>query len=415
MFDTDHVYDEFCHGRLVDPYPLYHRLRNQEPVHFSDRLESWVVTRYDDVLSLTQDKRLSSDRMEFYLNPIPLELRETLGPLTESMSRWMSMTDPPDHTRLRGLVTNAFTPRIVEGLAPRIQRICDGLIDAFGTGGEVDLIGQFAYPLPAIVICEMLGIPTDDHRQFRKWSEDIVTFSGGSGLVLEHVAQQAQQSQSELMRYFTELVELRRLDPRQDLISALIAVEEQGDKLTELELYSMCVQLFVAGHETTMNLIGNGMLALLEHPAQLDRLRAEPARTRIAVEEFLRYDSPVQRAGRIAREDLDLRGQRIKKGDSVMLMFGAANRDPCQFVDPDRFDIGRNPNKHLAFGWATHFCIGAPLARLEAQFAFDTLLRRLPEIHLVGAEPLAWRQSMAMRGLRALTVDLVRVLPVASS
>ncbi len=242
-----------------------------------------------------------------------------------------------------------------------------------------------------------------------------MAFSAGSGIVLEHVAKQAQQSQSELVQYFTELIELRRRDPREDLISALIAVEEQGDKITELELYSMCVLLFVAGHETTMNLIGNGMLALLEHPAELDRLRANPARTQLAVEEVLRYDSPVQRAGRLAREDFCLRGQRIKKGDSVMLMFGAANRDPCQFADPDRFDIRRTRNKHLAFGWGTHFCIGAPLARLEAQIAFDTLLRRLPEIHLAGPEPLVWRQSMAMRGLKSLPVKLVRVQPATTS
>ena len=409
-FETDNDYEMFCRGRLADPYPFYHRLRAEEPVHFSQRLGTWVLTRYDNIMAVTRDKLLSSARMDFYLNPISTQLHDRLGPLTETMSRWMSMNDPPDHTRLRGLVTEAFSPRMVDGLAPRIQQICDSLIDAFGDHGQVDLIDHFAYPLPATVICEMLGIPSGDQQQFRAWSEDIVAFSAGSGIMLQHVAEQAQRSQSELVRYFRDLIAQRRRRPKEDLISALIALEKQGNKLTEMETHSMCVQLFVAGHETTTNLIGNGLLALLDHPAVLRRLRAEPTFTRSAVEEFLRYSSPVQRAARVAGEDFQIRGNRIKEGDSVMLMFGAANRDPSQFADPDHLDIGREPNNHLAFGWGPHFCIGAPLARLEARIAFATILRRLPEFHLTG-KPLEWRPTMAMRGLKSLPIELEEARP----
>ena len=315
------------------------------------------------------------------------------------------MNDPPNHTRLRGLVTEAFSPRMVDGMAPRIQRICDSLIDEFGDHGQVDLIDHFAYPLPATVICEMLGVPSGDQQQFRDWSEDIVAFSAGSGIVLQQVAEQAQKSQSELVLYFRDLIVQRRRRPRQDLISALIALEKQGNKLTEMEIHAMCVQLFVAGDETTTNLIGNGLLALLDHPTVLRRLRVEPTLNRSAVEEFLRYDSPVQRAARVASEGFQIRGKRIKEGDSVMLMFGSANRDPLQFTDPDRLDICRKPNNHLAFGRGTHFCIGALLARLEARIAFATVLRRLPEFHLTG-KPLKWRTTMAMRGLKSLPIEL---------
>lgn len=401
-------YEMFCQSCLDDPYPFYHRLRAEDPVHFSQRLGTWVFTRYDDVMTLTQGDRLSSERMDFYLNPIPVGIRKTLGPLSETMSRWMALNDPPDHTRLRGLVSRAFTPRMVDALTLRIQEICDELIDGFEQRGQVDLITQFAYPLPATVICDMLGIPSEDQERFRGWSEDIVAFSAGSGMLLEQVAKKAQKSQLELIDYFRDFIELRRQQPKEDLISCLIALRAEGDRLTEVEMHSMCVQLFVAGHETTMNLIGNGLLALLKHREDLERLRADPELMPSAVEEFLRYDSPVQRTGRLAREDFEIRGRQIRKGDSVMLMFGAANRDPEKFVEPDRFDLGRNPNNHLAFGWGPHFCIGAPLARLEAKIAFRTILRRLPEFHLAG-KALRWRRSMAMRGLESLPAELLQV------
>ena len=400
-------YALFCRGRLPDPYPLYDRLRDEDPVHFSEPLKTWVLTGYDDVKEATSDDRLSSDRMAFYLNPIAAEKRDKLGSLGAYMSRWMSMKDPPDHTRLRNLVNKAFTPRSIEELEPRIQAITDRLIDDLADGGQIDLIDRFAYPLPATVICEMLGIPADEQKEFRRWSADIVAFSAGSGMVLEEVAEQAQASQSALVDYCRRIIGQRRRQPKGDLISRLIAVsvEGEGTQLTELELHAMCVLLFVAGHETTANLIGNGVLALLQRPGDLRRLRERPGLIDTAVEEFLRFDSPVQRAGRVAREELEIRGTRIGKGDSVMLMFGSANRDSRHFREPDRLALDRKPNRHLGFGRGRHVCIGAPLARREAQIAFKTLLSRLPKIELAETQP-TWRPSMAMRGLEALPVEL---------
>ena len=397
-------YELFCKSRLADPYPFYHRLRTEDPVHFSDTLQTWMLTSYDDVAAATGDARLSSDRMQFYLNPISAESRPKLASLCEYMSRWMSMKDPPDHTRLRGLVNKAFTSRSVDEMTPRIREISQNLIADLGDGGRADLVGQFAYPLPATVICEMLGIPSDEQTQFRQWSSDIVAFSAGSGLLLEEVSASAQESQLALVEYCRRIIDRRRRQPQDDLISRLISVEQEGTQLNELELHAMCVQLFVAGHETTTNLIGNGVLALLQHPRDFQQLREHPELIESAVEEFLRYDSPVQRAGRIVHEDLEIRGRRIEKGQSVMLMYGAANRDPDQFADPDRLILSRQPNRHLAFGRGPHFCVGAPLARLEAQIAFETIFSRLMEIRLSDRE-LRWRPSMAMRGLESLEVE----------
>ena len=397
-------YQLFCQSRLADPYPFYHQLRTEDPVHFSDTLQTWMLTTYDDVATATGDARLSSDRMQFYLNPISAESRPGLASLCEYMSRWMSMKDPPDHTRLRGLVNKAFTSRSVDEMTPRIREISQNLITDLDDGGRADLIGQFAYPLPATVICEMLGIPSDEQTQFRQWSSDIVAFSAGSGLLLEEASTSAQESQLALVEYCRRIIDQRRRQPQDDLISRLISVEQEGTQLNELELYAMCVQLFVAGHETTTNLIGNGMLALLQHPQDFEHLRTHPELLESAVEEFLRYDSPVQRAGRIVHEDLEIRGRGIEKGQSVMLMYGAANRDPDQFADPDRLILSRQPNRHLAFGRGPHFCVGAPLARLEAQIAFETIFSRLADIQLPDGE-LRWRPSMAMRGLESLEVE----------
>jgi cytochrome P450 len=397
-------YQLFCQSRLADPYPFYHRLRTEDPVHFSDTLQTWMLTSYDDVAAATGDARLSSDRMQFYLNPISAESRPKLASLCEYMSRWMSMKDPPDHTRLRGLVNKAFTSRSADEMIPHIREISQNLIADLGDGGRADLIGQFAYPLPATVICEMLGIPSDEQTQFRQWSSDIVAFSAGSGLLLEAAAESTQESQLALVEYCRRIIDQRRRQPQDDLISRLISVEQAGTQLNELELYAMCVQLFVAGHETTTNLIGNGVLALLQHPRDFQQLREHPELIESAVEEFLRYNSPVQRSGRIVLQDMEINGKRLREGESLMLMYGAANRDPGQFTDPDRLILGRQPNRHMAFGRGPHFCVGAPLARLEAQVAFETILSKLTDIQLPDGE-LRWRPSMAMRGLESLEVE----------
>jgi len=312
--------------------------------------------------------------------------------------------DPPDHTRLRGLVSKAFTPKALESLRPRIQQIVDGLLDQIERRGEMDLIEEFAYPLPVIVICEMLGVPVKDHERFKHWGLDIAR--GLDAIMLppdSEVGKRSVSGRRALAEYFRALIAERRAAPRDDMLSALIAAEEAGDKLSEEELLASCILLLVAGHETTVNLIGNGTLALLKHPEQLRRLRENPGLIGSAVEELLRYDGPVQRTARIPSEDLVIGGKTIPKGEMVMPFLGAANRDPAQFPDPDRLDITRTDNRHIAFGMGIHFCLGAPLARMEGQIAISTLLRRLPKLALASQLP-EHRQSLTLRGLVSLPV-----------
>jgi cytochrome P450 len=301
-------------------------------------------------------------------------------------------------------VSKAFTPRVVETLRPKIQAIVGRLLDRVEGAGAMDLIDDFAYPLPVIVICEMLGVPVADRDRFRQWGLDIargldsVMLPPDSEVITRSIA-----SRTALTQYFRELIAERRASPRSDLLSGLIAVEEAGDKLTEQELLATCILLLVAGHETTVNLIGNGTLALLRHPDQRQRLRESPALIVSAVEELLRYDGPVQRTARIPSEDVVIGGRRIAKGEMVMPFIGAADRDPAQFPDPDRLDIGRTENRHIAFGLGIHFCLGAPLARLEGQIAINTLVQRLPKLALATDTP-QYRQSLTLRGLTALPV-----------
>jgi len=312
--------------------------------------------------------------------------------------------DPPDHTRLRSLVSKAFTPRVVEGLRPRIQQIVDGLVERALAKGGMDLIEEFAYPIPVIVICEMLGVPVADHERFKGWSLDIAR--GLDAIMLPPdsvVGMRSGTSRRALAEYFRGLIAERRAAPREDLLSALIAAEEAGDTLSEDELLATCILLLVAGHETTVNLIGNGTYALLRHRDELRRLRENPGLIGTAVEELLRYDGPVQRTARIPSEDVTIDGRKIRAGEMVMPFIGAADRDPAQFPDPDRLDIARADNRHIAFGWGIHFCLGAPLARVEGQIAINTLLQRLPKLALATEKP-EHRQSLTLRGLTSLPV-----------
>jgi pimeloyl-[acyl-carrier protein] synthase len=314
-------------------------------------------------------------------------------------SKWILFRDPPDHTRLRALVSAAFTPRIVQALAPRIADIAEGLLDEVEPTGSFDLIRDYAFPLPVIVIAELLGIPPQDRMRFRDWSIAL-----GAAIDLRtspDVYVAASEATGEVTAYLREIVAERRAEPREDLVSALIAAESEGGPLDEEELIAMCVLLLVAGHETTVNLIGNGVLALLRHPEQLELLRSRPDLYDGAVEELLRFDSSVQFTFRYAREDIELRGRSISRGEQVGLVLGSANRDPERFSDPDRLDVTRASLHHLAFGMGIHFCLGAPLARLEARLALETLFRRLPGLRLV-EEPLRWRPGIGFRGLEAL-------------
>jgi cytochrome P450 len=381
---------------VADPYPTYHRLRTEDPVHHSP-LGFWVLTRYEDVAGSLRDPRLAKEAIATFV-------AERLGITPVGIGLSMLDRDPPDHTRLRGLVSKAFTPRVVEVLRPHIQQIVDGLLDRVEGRGEMDLIEDFAYPLPVVVICEMLGVPVEDRDRFKTWGLDIAR--GLDAVLLgpeSEVVKRSSASRMALADYFRELIARRRAEPRADMLTDLIAAEEAGDKLTENELLATCILLLVAGHETTVNLIGNGSLALLRHPDQLQRLRDNPGLIGTAVEELLRFDGPVQRTARIPSADIAIGGKVIPKGDMVMPFIGAADRDPAQFPEPDRLDIGRTDNRHIAFGWGIHFCLGAPLARVEGQIAINTLVRRLPKLALATEAP-AFRQSLTLRGLSALPV-----------
>ena len=381
---------------VADPYPTYRQLRAEDPVHHSP-MGFWVLTRYDDVVAALRDPRLAKEAIAAFVAarfgaPVPI------------MGLSMLDRDPPDHTRLRSLVSKAFTPRVVEGLRPRIQQIVDGLLTRALEKGSMDVIEEFAYPIPVNVICEMLGVPVEDHERFKGWSLDIAR--GLDSILLprdSEVPKRSVASRTALAEYFRELIAKRRASPRSDLLSALIAAEEAGDKLSENELLATCILLLIAGHETTVNLIGNGTLALLRHPDQLRRLRENPALIGTAVEELLRFDGPVQRTARIPSEDVVIDGHTIAKGEMVMPFIGAADRDPAQFPDPDRLDIGRTDNRHIAFGWGIHFCLGAPLARVEGQLAINTLVQRLPSLALATDAP-EFRESLTLRGLKSLPV-----------
>jgi cytochrome P450 len=315
----------------------------------------------------------------------------------------MLVSDPPDHTRLRALVQKAFTPRMIDQLRPRIVTVVAELLDRMAERqGPVDLIAEFAYPLPVVVIAELLGVPAEDRVKFQEWSALLA--ASVDPLISSELMDRVTWAREALHAYLREIIAERRQQPRSDLISALVAVEERGDVLSEPELVVMCTLLLVAGHETTVNLIGNGVLALLRHPDQLERLRADPSLIGSAVEELLRFDAPVQLTGRIAVEPVQIEGQTIEPGQWILPLLGGANHDPAQFAEPERLDLGRNPNPHVAFGRGIHFCLGAPLARLEGQIAIGALVRRFRTLALAG-EPVR-RDQITLRGLKSLPVSI---------
>ena len=382
---------------VADPYPTYRRLRTDDPVH-QNPLGFWVLTRYEDVMATLRDARAVKE-------PIAAFVAARFGAAVPAIGFSMLDRDPPDHTRLRGLVSKAFTPKMVERLRSEVQAIVDGLLDAVEGAGTMDLIEQFAYPLPVTVICQMLGVPVKDRERFKQWGLDIAR--GLDAIMLppdSEVARRSVASRQALTAYFRELIAERRATPRADVLSDLIAAEEAGDRLSEPELLATCMLLLIAGHETTVNLIGNGTLALLRHPDQLRLLRERPGLIGTAVEELLRFDGPVQRTARIPSEDITIDGRTIPKGELVMPFIGAADRDPAQFPEPDRLDITRTDNRHVAFGLGIHFCLGAPLARVEGQIAINTLLRRMPRLALATERPV-FRQSLTLRGLESLEVS----------
>ena len=385
---------------IRDPYPHYERLRTSDPMHLTP-FGAYVASRHAEVSLVMRDKRFGKDYIERTKRRYGPKIMEE--PVFRSMSHWMLQQDPPDHTRLRGLVVKAFTARRVEDMRPRIQEIVDQTLDRIAPQGHMDLIEDFAFRLPVTIICDMLGIP-EEHR------EVFYTSSRDGGRLLDPVpltkAEIEQANAGNLMAqmYFQQLFELRRKNPGDDLTTQLVQAEEDGSKLSNEELTANIILLFGAGHETTVNLIGNGLLALHRNPDQLALLKANPDLIGNAIEEFLRYDSSVQLTGRVALEDIDdLGGKKIPKGESVLCLLGSANRDPAVYPDrPDRLDITRPKIRPLSFGGGIHLCLGAQLARIEAEVAVSTLLRRLPDLKLDNAENPEWRPTFVLRGLKNL-------------
>jgi pimeloyl-[acyl-carrier protein] synthase len=385
----------------TNPYPFYHQLRAMDPVLWVPGVMGrgvWIVTGYHECSSALRDHRLGKEGYRALPPDQVPPLFRSLG----SARANMLFKDPPDHTRLRGLVNQAFTPRVLERLRPHIQEIAEQLISQIAAGGEAELITAFAFPLPVIVIAELLGVPPEERDRFKAWSGPLAATTDPTAT--PEMVERSLAAVEELNAFFQPIIAERRRAPRQDLISLLAGARDAGDKLSEEELLATCRLLLVAGHETTVNLIGNATLALLKHPDQRALLTARPELIPAAVEELLRYDSPVQLTGRFALEDADLGGHAIRPGDTVLAVLGAANRDPAQFPDPDQLDLTRpNAGSHVSFSQGIHYCLGAPLARMEGQIALSALLRRLPGLALAGGE-LEYRGNMTLRGLQRLPV-----------
>jgi cytochrome P450 len=397
---TEPLFNPLSPEFIRDPYPHYERLRTTDPMHVTP-LGSFVASRHAEASLVLRDKRFGKDYVERTKRRYGPQIMEE--PVFRSMSHWMLQQDPPDHTRLRGLVVKAFTARRVEDMRPRIQQIVDETLDQIAPNGQMDLIEDFAFRLPVTIICDMLGIPEEHREVFYASSRD-------GGRVLDPVPmspaeiEKGNAANAMAQMYFQQLFELRRKSPGDDLTTQLVHAEEDGSKLSNEELTANIILLFGAGHETTVNLIGNGLLALHRNPDQLALLKSNPALITNAIEEFLRYDSSVQMSGRVALEDIDdIGGKKIPKGEGVLCLLGSANRDPAVYPDrPDRLDITRPNVRPLSFGGGIHFCLGAQLARIEAEVAIASLLRRLPDLRLDNAENPEWRPTFVLRGLKRL-------------
>ena len=395
-----YVFDTRAPDVLRDPYPAFRRLREEDPAHWSPALKGWVLTRYADVKTCMTDDRFSADRISPFRDSLSERERSRIPDLLRDLGYWMVFNDPPLHTRLRGLANQAFTSRAVERLTPRVEELVDELIDRFVEAGETDLIADFAFPLPVMVIAHMLGVPLDDIEQFKVWSDDLATFVGSSQMTPDKRAR-AQAAVEALEGLFRDLFAARRKAPGEDLISGLIAASDAEGGLTDEQLLATCVLLLFAGHETTMNLIGNGFYHFSRNPEVLAQLAANPGLAESAVEEILRYDGPGLAMTRVPLEPVTLHGQTMEPGQRIFAMVAAANRDPEEFPGAEAIDIAREQNRHLAFGHGIHFCLGAPLARLEARIAYPTLARRLSRLEPRGPEP-EWVDSLSFRGVRSL-------------
>lgn len=405
----DPVFDPFDPEWATNPFPLYADLRRRAPVH-RNALGFWVFARHADCLALLRDRRTSAD--DAYIDPERLSAEFRFGSGADDPEvtarrdmRPFLFRDPPDHTRLRGLVSKAFTPKVVESLRARTQQIVDELLDTAFEADRVDLLESFAYPLPVRIICDMLGVPVADQDRFKSWSTSLARGLDPDFLLTGEAIKDRDDAVMQFAQYFFELLAERRRSPGDDLLSRLVEVEDDGGVLSEAELLSTCILLLVAGHETTVNLISGGTLALLRHPDQLERFRTDPEVTRSGVEEMLRYVSPVQLTGRAMIEDIEIAGVTLRAGDFVMVLIASGNHDADQFPDPERFDVGRTSNNHLGFGFGIHHCLGAPLARMETQVALTSLVRRAPDLAVTVDEP-TYKTNVVLRGMESLPVAM---------
>src|SRR5438876_357735 len=384
---------------LANPYPLFEELRTKAPVYWDPFLHAWVVTRYQDVVRVLHD--FSADRTPTpeYLEKIGLG---DIAPIAQVMVKQMLFLDPPTHTRIRSLASYAFTPQRVEILRGHIRDVVKRLIDDVAPRGKMDVIADLAEPLPYVITAEMLGVPVEDAPQLKIWSQDFAEMLGNFQHNPDHFPR-VRRSVEEMTKYFESAIREIKKHPREGLIQSFLTAEIDGDRFTEEEVVANTIVTMVGGQETTTNLIGNGILTLLRHQDQLERLKADMSLIPSAVEELLRYESPSQHTARLAPDDVTLGGKMIRKRQAVIAVMGAANRDPERFPEPDQLDLGRQDNRHLAFAWAGHFCFGAPLARIEGQTAFAAVLRRMPNIKLEPG-PIIWRENLGLRGLKALPV-----------
>lgn len=393
----------FTNEIVQDPYPTYTRLLEQGPIHYVEvagKWAVWSVFSHAECSSVAKDPRCSAKRAQQMLLPLPLSRQSEFKELARMLSLWLIFMDPPEHSRLRKLLNKGFSQAALEGLRAQMEEIVNRMLEPLERSSEVELMSEFANPMPVRVISEMMGVPEALHGTFVEWSRAIAAFRGNPNRTVEE-AQAAQDALIAMTEFFRKAVADRRRNKGTDLISLLIDIEEEGDALTEEELYAQCIALLFAGHETTRNLIGNGMYTLLQHPRETAELRDNPELIRSAVEEFLRYESPVQFTARVLKEEMEVCGQRIPQGWTVLCMLGAANRDPKQFKEPNQLNLKRLNNQHLAFGAGPHFCIGNQLARLEGQVAVMNLVKRFPKMKLAGPRPI-WADTFGLRGLKTL-------------
>ncbi|HYV56186.1 MAG TPA: cytochrome P450 [Candidatus Nitrosopolaris sp.] len=388
---------------VQDPFPLYAWLRDRDPLHWSASLNAWVVTRYADVVTIfNRPETFSSDRFRKIDDRYASD-RPAVRAVGDVLGRWLVFRDPPDHDRLRSLLQSSFTPKQLETSRDRVQRTADALLDRVVARGTMDFIRELAFPLPATVIAGLMGAPEEDLEAIKIWSDRLAAYLGGAVDERDNFTE-ASAGIGHLVEYFRGLLRERAARPRDDLMSLMLRAEHEGDRLTHDEVVANCILLLFAGHETTTNLIGNGLFHLLRHPAQAALLRADPTLLHGAVEECLRYDGPVPATLKIATEDVPWHGRTIRKGDMVIPVLASANRDPRQFPDPDTLDVRRPAERHLAFAWGIHFCLGAWLARLEARVVLETVFRRLPGLTLATSEP-RWKPMIFLRGLEALPLS----------